>query len=221
MFRNLTPFQARFLLFRALALIALCFAVFGSVQAIAQVLPAGGAPPDTSPTLVSFDPNGLMGTGMKLLETVLLALAALVAKRFDTFLALRAQTNKAFAVGQSLWTKIQAIANHVEVELKPQFDKDLEDGKLTADEAKALKSAALDIIKRDCADEIAQLPKLFGLNTDSAIGTFISGLLEQAVKLIGLSSPSLAKALAGGDASPATASPAASAAPAAAATSPT
>jgi hypothetical protein len=159
--------------------------VFFGVQAIAQPFPPPVDPAASSPVLFSIDPNGIMAQLLKLAEVALLGIGAFVAKRFSTFLAGKTQQNAAAKVGFTLWTKIQAIANHVEVELKPQFDKDMEDGKLTADEAKGLKTAALDIIKRDCAAEISQLPTLFGLSSDSAVGTFVSGLLEQAVNLIG------------------------------------
>jgi len=72
---------------------------------------------------------------------------------------------------------------HVEADLRPKIAKALADGKLTPEEATELKLAAIAIFKQQAGSQLQDIQKLLGLN-DSAIGTFISGLIERAVASI-------------------------------------
>jgi hypothetical protein len=70
------------------------------------------------------------------------------------------------------------VVAHVEVELRPSFQKATDDGVLTPEEAKALKAEAITIFKRELGDQgLAGLKAALGGSTEG----FISGLLERVL----------------------------------------
>lgn len=99
---------------------------------------------------------------------------------FGVFLRAKAKDSAAWSLVNRLWVIMQSVVAHAEAELRPLFQKALEDGTLTAEEGAQLKKRALEIFKSEAADLVKQIPAVLGLSGDG-VGTFLSGLLERAV----------------------------------------
>lgn len=96
------------------------------------------------------------------------------------FLAEKAKGNKLFSVAFQLEELVKSVVAHAEAEIRPEIQKALDDGSLNADEAKLLKAKAMELLKAALGDTVKGLPKVLGIE-ESAIGMFLSGLIEQAV----------------------------------------
>lgn len=80
-----------------------------------------------------------------------------------------------------VWELVSSTVAHVEVHSRPMVAKALADGRLTAQEAAELKGKALELVKQGLGEAgLEQLEKIMGT---SAVGTYLSGLIERALGL--------------------------------------
>ena len=98
------------------------------------------------------------------------------------WLSARAQANKLALVGERLWAVASGIVAHVGVGMKPKFASMMADGKINAAEAHELKAEAMRLIKEGLGVHgLAEVRKVFGLETGAALDVFLSGLVERAL----------------------------------------
>lgn len=173
--RRLPPFAV--LVFQFLALVAALFTLLALLLASSTAFAQGAEPvaaiPSTGETVLGW-----------LLKAVYAAAAggvAFVAVKVGGYLSKRAEAGGAFVLVNRLWVKAQAVVSKVEARVRPTIQKALADGKLTPDEAKEIQAQAMTIFKEVAAEEIADLPAVLGLGSESAIGHFLEGMLERAV----------------------------------------
>jgi len=162
---------------------------FWAVVLVAQVAVAAEA--------TGGEPSGtLPGMLISWLAVAALSLVTLLMGLAGAAMARRAKDSKVWTTVNSLWVVAQTVVAHVEREIRPSIQKSLADGKLSSEEAKALKAEAIKLFKEAAGKSLGDLQKLLGL-TEGAIGTFVSGLLERALastKPAASVSPSLASA---------------------------
>lgn len=105
------------------------------------------------------------------------ALVAAVGK-LTTYLHSKEKDGRAFAALAQASELVAAYVAKADVELRPEFQKALADGKLTPEEGAALKAKVLELLKRDMpASLMALLSKVLG----GAVDGWLSGKVEQAV----------------------------------------
>ncbi|MCC6178797.1 MAG: hypothetical protein WAZ94_15325 [Phycisphaerales bacterium] len=148
---------------------------------LALALPAFAQDGGVTPPVVS-EPTALGSLFTWLALAGVSALVALVGL-VGVFLSRRAKDSRVWALVNGLWIMMQTAVAHAERELRPEIQKALADGKLTPEEAAALKSKTLQIFRDQAATQLGELSKLLGLS-DTGLGAFISGLLERAVSTI-------------------------------------
>jgi len=146
-----------------------------------------------SPVVAEATPLGSLFTWLALVGvSAVVALVALV----GVFLSRRAKDSRIWALVNGLWILMQTAVAHAEREVRPEIQKALADGKLTPEEAAALKAKTLQIFRGQAATQLGELTKLMGFS-DTGLGAFISGLLERAVST--LQSPGVQTAAAPSD----------------------
>jgi hypothetical protein len=119
------------------------------------------------------------------LATALVGAAAAALGYLTVLLKRKAEAEKAGIVQRAglgaiaMATEVMKnVVAHVEVELRPSFQKATDDGVLTPEEAKALKAEAIAIFKRELGDQgLNALKTALGGSTEG----FISGLLERVL----------------------------------------
>lgn len=151
------------------------------VLALSIFLPALALAQDTVP-LPAPEPT-VVGQLLSWLAVIALGAVTMLMSLVGVLLSKKAKDSRIFGAINSLWVLAQTVVAHVEADLRPKIAKALADGKLTPEEATELKLAAIAIFKQQAGTQLQEIQKLLGLN-DSAIGTFISGLIERAVASI-------------------------------------
>lgn len=95
-----------------------------------------------------------------------------------TYLHSKEKDGRAFAALAQATELVQTYVARADVELRPEFQKALADGKLTPEEGAALKAKVLEMLKRDMPPALmALLGKVLG----TAVDGWLSGKVEQAV----------------------------------------
>jgi hypothetical protein len=136
---------------------------------------AASTTPDVVHTLLGMLEQGAIG---------LLALAATAAAaRLSSYLSSHASANVAFGAASRAYELAKSIVAHVDAKVRPQLVKALDDGALSPEERVALQNAAMAALKEALGgpDGLADLKKALGLEGDSALDTYLSGLLERAL----------------------------------------
>lgn len=95
----------------------------------------------------------------------------------------RAKSGRYWTLVNQLWTMVQSIVAHAEVELRPQFAKAMADGKLTPEEGSQLKLEVVRLVKDGAKPALEQLAKDFAMD-GGALELLLSGLIERAVSLL-------------------------------------
>lgn len=168
----------------------------GSVHAAELVTLAAGEAIPADPAAPTVLGSVLTWLAVGVLSAVVALFGVL-----GVYLRGRAKESTAWAVVNSLWVLMQTAVAHAERELRPEIAKALADGKLTKEEAQALKAKTLELFKGMAGDRIAELAKLLRL-TDSGVGVFLSGLLERAVTFTKASTPATPVGVTGSPAAP-------------------
>lgn len=131
--------------------------------------------PAAQPSIMGLVLQGLVGlAGVAL--TVLLSVAAMAIGK-------RTKDSRFGAVINQLWVIVQSAVAHAEAEIRPKLQKALEDGKLSAEEAAALKADVVKIVKETAASQLSELVKTFGI-PEGVLSNMISGLVERAVAVL-------------------------------------
>lgn len=126
--------------------------------------------------------QGLVALG-GLALTVLLAVASMA-------IASRTKDSRFGGLINQLWVIVQSTVAHAEAEIRPKLQKALEDGKLSPEEASALKAEVLRIVKESASAQIGELVKGFKM-PEGLVSNVLSGLVERAVAVLkSTSSPS-------------------------------
>jgi hypothetical protein len=119
-------------------------------------------------------------TIVKVLLGVLSAVAAIVGAALTAFLLERSKSSKTFRVFAVANTTMQAAIAKVKADLQPELEKDLADGKLDADELRALKAKAWVSFKAEMGDKgLATVQSIVSVVVPTGAETFVKGLLEQ------------------------------------------
>jgi hypothetical protein len=132
----------------------------------------------SEPTIMGYVWQGLFALAGTVL-TVVLAVAG-------SAIRAKAKDGRFGALISQLWVIVQAAVAHAEAELRPKFQKALEDGVLTPEEGAALKAEVMKVLRDTAASQLQALVKSFGL-PEGAISTLLSGLVERAVSLLKVS----------------------------------
>lgn len=131
--------------------------------------------PGTEPTITSVLWQALVGVcGVAL--TTLLSVISLAVRG-------RAKSGRYWTLVNQLWTVVQSVVAHAEVELRPQFAKAMEDGTLTPEEGSQLKLEVVRLVREGAGPALEQLAKEFKMS-GGALELVLSGLVERAVSLL-------------------------------------
>lgn len=143
-----------------------------------QTLALFAADAVAEPTIMGYVWQGLLGLAGTVLTVVLGIIGAAIRAK--------AKDGRFGALVSQLWVIVQAAVAHADAELRPKFQKALEDGTLTAEEGAALKAEVLKVLRETAAGQLQALVKSFGL-PEGAISVLLSGLVERAVSLLKVS----------------------------------
>lgn len=99
-----------------------------------------------------------------------------------TFLRQPANTNKWTTAAASLIEILRASIAHAESELTPELRKAYEDNTMTDAEWQPIKAKIIALSKQLAKDELKGVMKVIGIE-NSAIDTFLSGMIEQLIKV--------------------------------------
>lgn len=131
------------------------------------------APPEEAITATGYLLRGVASLAALALTAFFAAGAAAIAKR--------SKGSAAAELFNRLFGAAQTAAAHVDAELRPQLMSALSDGKITDDEAAALKKRATEVFNEIAGGLLEQAPELLGVKRE-AIPVYVSGLIERAVK---------------------------------------
>lgn len=162
-----TTFRLPRLTFAVFLIVGLSFPLLAFAQEAAPV-PAGEA--------ISL--RGQLLTGVASLAG--LALTALLAAGAAAVLR-KSKDTAWFGFVNRLYSFALTAAAHVDGELRPQIVSSLSDGKITTEEAEALKKRAMEVFRELAGDLLEQAPKILGVPKET-IDRLSSGLIERAVK---------------------------------------
>lgn len=125
--------------------------------------------------------------GSTIWGVVLQALIPIVGSALTAALAFAGQAFRAWAADKSYSTavasltmKVEALVAHAEAELRPDIAKALEDGKLSDEEAAALKAKVAQLVREAAGAELTVLTAKLGV-AGPVVDSIISGLIEKAV----------------------------------------
>lgn len=108
---------------------------------------------------------------------VLLPLLTLAGKWLVSWLAAKAKDTKWATAVEKLTDVATHVVEHVEVELRPDIQEAMKDGKLTPDEQAALKAKAVQLIKEGLGPDVLA-------TLGSLAEPLISGAIERAVQVM-------------------------------------
>jgi len=121
--------------------------------------------------------QSLLPAALAVLSLALTGAAALGAN----YLAKRAATSKTFAVLASFWEVVRSTVAHADVELRPALTAALADGRLSPEEGKALKEAAIKLVRAQLGTGgLAALQNVLKVELPG-LETYISGAIERAL----------------------------------------
>lgn len=157
--------------------------LFFALPVLAQV---AASPPVAD--AVTTPTGGTTPLGFLLMGLVTLGGLALTAAfaAAGLYFSRKASDGAAWSLANRLWVAMQQAVTHAEAEIRPQLQKALADGKLSAEEKAELKSRALAIFKGIAGDLLGQIPKVLGFKPEG-VPAFLSGLLERAVAVMKVS----------------------------------
>lgn len=135
--------------------------------------------PDAEPTLKGQLMSWALFGVLALLGAGIVAFAAFIVSRIKT------------ENGQRLFNELFEIAKsvvaHVMVHVKPMIVKSLADGKVTAEEAAAIKTEAMKLFKEAAKKKLPALMKVLG--GTGTLDVILSGILERALAFFKLQLP--------------------------------
>lgn len=184
---RLHPADRPYAVLVGLALLSLAVLLLWPSIALAGAIPATWAT-DAQPLVLEPPPSTFLGS----LMTAVLGILGTV---FSVVLGIAGGAIRTWAKGKAfeqlvdaLWLKVETIVRHAEAEIRPMLQQALADGKLSPEEAKAIKSKVLDLVRESAQGEIHELSTRFGF-AGAAVETLLSGLVEKAVGLLGAPVP--------------------------------
>lgn len=139
------------------------------------------APPDEAITPAGYLLRGVVSLAGLALTAFFAAGATAIAKR--------SKGTAAAELFDRLFGAAKTAAAHADAALRPQLMEAFRDGKLSTEEAEALKKKATETFNEIAGELLEKAPELLGVPR-AAIPVYVSGLIERAVKSLKTPAPS-------------------------------